>query len=359
MPVVLELNSHVWDLVNYRRVKPISKTINGLIMKKKQPKLLDRLADEIRIRNYSLRTEQAYSMWIRQYIHFHKLTHPQEMGEAEVSEFLNHLSLDRGVAPNTQNQALNALKFLYRHVLDRQLEDIDGIVRSKKQQKLPIVMSQSEIRDVLRELELPYWLLAGLMYGSGLRLMEALRLRVKDLDFDYRAIMVRNGKGGKDRVVTLPDELIAPLKTQLEHTRFLHQKDLADGFGKVEMPYALKKKWPNANRDFQWQYVTPSWARSANPRTEEIGRHHVHEQSMQRKFKSAVVSSKVQKLATCHTLRHSFATHLLERGADIRTVQEQLGHADVRTTQIYTHVLQRGGRAVRSPLSEILGFGNE
>ncbi|MDB4223285.1 integron integrase [Granulosicoccus sp.] len=328
-------------------------------MNSSPPKLLDQLANEIRIRNYSLRTEQAYSMWIRQYIRFHKLTHPQEMGELEVTQFLNHLSLDRGVAPSTQNQALNALKFLYRHVLDNPLEEVAGIVRSKKQQKLPVVMTQSEIRVVLRELDPPYWLLAGLMYGSGLRLMEALRLRVKDLDFDYRAIMVRNGKGGKDRVVTLPDELIAPLKIQLDQTRLLHRKDLADGFGRVELPYALKKKWPNADIDFQWQYVTPSWSRSVNPRTGKLGRHHVHEQSMQRRFKAAVDSSKISKLATCHTLRHSFATHLLERGADIRTVQEQLGHSDVRTTQIYTHVLQRGGRAVRSPLSEILGFGDD
>ena len=328
-------------------------------MQKKQPKLLDLLADAIRVRNYSLRTEQAYSMWIRQYIHFHKLTHPKDMGEAQISEFLNHLSLDREVSPSTQNQALNALKFLYRHVLDIPLEDIAGVVRAKKQQKLPIVLTQAEIRAVFRELEPPYWLLAGLMYGSGLRLMESLRLRVKDLDFNYRAIMVRNGKGGKDRVVTLPDELIPPLKTQLEQTRLLHQKDLADGYGRVELPYALKRKWPNADTEFQWQYVSPSWSRSTNPRTGEIGRHHVHEQSLQRRFKASVANSGIKKLATCHSLRHSFATHLLERGADIRTVQEQLGHSDVRTTQIYTHVLKRGGRAVRSPLSEILGFADE
>jgi integron integrase len=330
-----------------------------MIMNNSPPKLLDKLANEIRIRNYSLRTEQEYSLWIRQYKSLHKLTHPQEIGEQEVTQFLNHLSIDRGVAPTTQNQALNALKFLYRHVLDNPLEEVSGIVRSKKQQKLPIVMTQSEIRVVLRELDPPNWLLAGLMYGSGLRLMEALRLRVKDLDFDYRAIMVRNGKGGKDRVVTLPDELIAPLKIQLDQTRLLHRKDLADGYGRVELPYALKKKWPNADKDFQWQYVTPSWSRSVNPRTGELGRHHVHEQSMQRRFKAAVGSSGISKLATCHTLRHSFATHLLERGADIRTVQEQMGHSDVRTTQIYTHVLQRGGRAVRRPLSEIVGFGDD
>lgn len=328
-------------------------------MKKNPPKLLDQLADAIRVRNYSYRTEQAYSMWVRQYIRFHKLNHPQEMAEEEVTEFLNHLSLERRVSPNTQNQALNALKFLYAHVLGNPLEKVEGIVRAKKQQKLPVVLNQDEIRAIFRELEPPYWLLTGLMYGSGLRLMEALRLRVKDLDFDYRAIIVRNGKGGKDRVVTLPDELINPLKVQLDQTRLIHQKDLADGFGRVEMPYALKKKWPNADRDFQWQYVTPSLVKSANPRTHDVGRHHVHEQSMQRRFKAAVFSSKIQKHATCHTLRHSFATHLLESGADIRTVQEQLGHSDVRTTQIYTHVLKRGGRAVRSPLSQIMGLSDD
>ena len=273
-------------------------------MNKNPPKLLDRLANEIRIRNYSLRTEQAYSMWTKQYIRFHNLTHPQEMGEEQVAEFLNYLSLKRGVSPNTQNQALNALKFLYKNVLNIPLDEVAGVVRAKKQQKLPVVMTQKEVRDVLRELEPPYWMLAGLMYGSGLRLMEALRLRVKDLDFNYRAIIVRNGKGGKDRVVTLPDELIPLLKIQLDQTRLLHQKDLADGYGCVELPYALSRKWPNADKDFQWQYVTPSWSRSANPRTGEIGRHHVHEQSMQRRFKAAVVSSGIRKLATCHTLRH-------------------------------------------------------
>ena len=214
--------------------------VKGLILKQNSPKLLDQLANAIRIRNYSYRTEQAYAMWIKQYIHYHKLTHPQEMGEREVGEFLSYLSVVREVAPNTQNQALNALKFLYAHVLNNPLEKVEGIVRSKKQQKLPIVMNQDEVRAVFRELDPPYWLLTGLMYGSGLRLMEALRLRVKDLDFDYRAIVVRNGKGGKDRVVTLPDELIAPLKVQLEQTRLLHQKDLADGYHKyIHMFYSV------------------------------------------------------------------------------------------------------------------------
>lgn len=328
-------------------------------MKHNPPRLLDRLAQEIRVRNYSYRTEQAYSMWIKQYIRFHDLRHPDDMSEKEVSAFLNHLSIDRNVSPNTQNQALNALNFLYKNVLKKPLENVTGIIRSKKKQKLPIVLTHQEVRNLFREMQPPYWLLTGLMYGSGMRLMEALRLRTKDIDFHYRAILVRNGKGGKDRVVTLPDELINPLKLQLEQTRFLHKKDLADGFGRVEMPYALDRKWPNANTDFEWQYVTPSLNRSPNPRTGEIGRHHIHEQSVQRRFKDAVRKAGIKKNASCHTLRHSFATHLLERGADIRTVQEQLGHSDVRTTQIYTHVLQRGGRAVLSPLSQILGLDDE
>ena len=290
-------------------------------------------------------------MWAEQYIRFHQLKHPAEMAEREVSEFLSHLALDRNVSPNTQNQALNAINFLYKHVLNRPLESIEGIARAKKKQKLPIVLTPHEIRQLFVELQPPYWLLTGLMYGSGLRLMEALRLRVKDLDFTYRAILVRNGKGGRDRVVTLPDELIKPLKLQLEQTRFLHEKDLSDGYGRVELPYALKRKWPNADKTFEWQYVTPSQVRSENPRTGAIGRHHVHEQSMQRRFKAAVISAKIGKQATCHTLRHSFATHMLERGADIRTVQEQLGHSDVRTTQIYTHVV--------SPLSSILGMKDD
>ena len=320
------------------------------------PKLLDQLAEAIRIRNYSYRTEQAYALWVKQYIRFHAMKHPKDMGEKEVGNFLSFLSLEKQVAPNTQNQALNALKFLYANVLHTPLEDVKGVVRSKKQQKLPIVLTREEIKRLLRELEPPYWLLACLMYGSGLRLMEALRLRVKDIDFDYKAIVVRNGKGGKDRVVTLPHELTSPLKLQLEQVRFLHRKDLADGYGRVELPYALSRKWPGADIDPQWQYVSPSTTRSHNPRTGKVGRHHVHEQSMQRRFKAAVRQARIGKAATCHTLRHSFATHLLESGADIRTVQEQLGHSDVRTTQIYTHILKSGGNVVVSPLSSIIGF---
>lgn len=324
-------------------------------MNQNPPRLMDRLAQAIRIRNYSYRTEQAYRMWTKQYLRFNGMKHPETLGEFHVKQFLNHLAIDRNVSPSTQNQALNALNFLYREVLDRPLGKVTGIQHAKKAQKLPVVLSHEEIRALFRELEPPYWLLAGLMYGSGLRLMESLRLRIKDIEFNYRAIVVRNGKGGKDRVVTLPDELIPIIKLRMEETRFVHNKDLADGFGRVEMPYALARKWPNAHTDFQWQYLTPATGRSRNPRTSETGRHHLHEQSVQRRMKTAITAAGIQKSASCHTLRHSFATHLLESGADIRTVQEQLGHTDVRTTQIYTHVIKRGGNGVLSPLSRVLG----
>ena len=293
-------------------------------MKPNSPRLLDQLASAIRVRNYSYRTEQAYRMWVKQYIRFHGVVHPKEMGASEVKQFIDHLALDRNVAAATQNQALNALNFLYKNVLGMPLEKINGIQRSKKPQKLPVVLSHAEIRKMFRELDPPYWHLAGLMYGSGLRLMESVRLRVKDIDFHYRAITVRGGKGNKDRVVTLPDELIAALTLQIQQTRFLHDKDLADGFGRVEMPYALARKWQNAHTSLEWQYLTPSKTRSTHPRTGEIGRHHIHEQSVQRQVKSAMHAAGLRKDASCHTLRHSFATHLLERGSDIRTVQEQL-----------------------------------
>ena len=323
-------------------------------MKHNPPRLLDQLKNSIRVKNYSYRTEQAYSMWVKQFIHFHKLRHPNEMREPEIVEFLSHLALKRNVAPSTQNQALNALLFLYRHVLNIELKNLQSIVRAKKKQKLPVVLTANEVSRILVHLDHPYWLLACLMYGSGLRLMEGLRLRTKDIDFGYKALRVVNGKGNKDRIVTLPDELIQPLKVQIEQARLLHTKDLNDGFGQTVLPYALSKKYPNAASDFGWQYVFPSHKRSLNPQTGIEGRHHIHEQSLQRQVKKAVQISKINKPATCHAFRHSFATHLLERGADIRTVQEQLGHSDIRTTQIYTHVLNRGGLGVVSPLGAVL-----
>ncbi len=316
---------------------------------------LDSVRDSMRVRHYSIRTEQAYLGWIKRFILFHNKRHPRELGEKEVVEFLTHLAVSRRVAPGTQNQAFNALVFLYKVVLGRPLEDLSTTVRAKKPQKLPVVLTPQEVGKVLRQLNGQYWLAACLMYGSGLRLMECMRLRIKDLDFNHRAIVVRNGKGAKDRVVTLADDLIVPLQRHLESVKMIHEKDLEDGFGAVYLPYALERKYPNAPTEWGWQYLFPAGERSIDPRSGVERRHHLGEQSVQRAMKKAVRKADIHKPASCHTLRHSFATHLLERGMDIRTVQEQLGHADIRTTQIYTHVLKRGGNAVMSPLGAVIG----
>lgn len=276
------------------------------------------------------------------------------MGESEVAAFLTHLAVDRKVAASTQNQALNALVFVYKHVLDRPLGDIADAVRAKRPARLPVVLSQDEVRRLLAELRGAKWLVACLQYGSGLRLMESIRLRVKDLEFDRRAVIVREGKGGKDRVVTLSDALVEPLQRHLASRRNLFDQDSAQGFGSVYLPHALARKYPNAEGSWAWQYVFPSTRLSRDPRSGVTRRHHLDESVVQKAVARAVRKCGIEKPASCHTLRHSFATHLLERGADIRTVQEQLGHADVRTTQIYTHVIQRGGRAVLSPLGSVL-----
>jgi len=316
---------------------------------------LEQVRNAIRVRHYSIRTEQAYVEWIRRFILYHGKRHPAELRESDVSGFLSYLAVNRNVAASTQNQALNALVFLYRNVLGRPLGNtIDG-VRARKPKRLPVVLTQEEVRQLLRYLDGNHWLPACLLYGSGLRLMECLRLRVKDLDFGHRAILVRDGKGGKDRVVTLPDEIIQPLQGHLESVRNTHEKDLQDGFGKVYLPHALARKYPNAASEWGWQYVFPASKRSIDPRSGVERRHHLDESSLQKAVKAAVRKAGIHKPASCHSLRHSFATHLLERGMDIRTVQEQMGHKDVRTTQIYTHVLQRGGNAVVSPLSGVLG----
>lgn len=314
---------------------------------------LQSVRDAIRVRHYSIRTEQAYIGWIRRFILFNNKRHPAEMGEQEVTRFLTSLAVDGNVAPSTQNQALNALVFLYKVVLERELQDVNA-VRAKQPQKIPVVLTQDEVSRLLRGLSGVHWLTACLMYGSGLRLMEAVRLRVQDIDFPHKAILIRNGKGGKDRVVTLADELHIPLQRHLQAVRSTHQKDLADGFGEVYLPHALAKKYPDAPIQWGWQYVFPAAKRSVDPRTGVERRHHVGEQSVQRAIRQSVRNAGIEKKASCHTLRHSFATHLLERGMDIRTVQEQLGHKDVRTTQIYTHVLNRGGSAVLSPLGGVL-----
>ena len=318
---------------------------------------LNRVRDVIRTRQYSIRTEQSYTHWVKRFIVFHNKRHPKELGEAEVAEFMTHLAVNRQVSPSTQNQALNALVFLYRHVLDRPLGDILGAVRAKRPERLPVILSRTEVRQLFAHLDGPHWLPGCLLYGSGLRLMECLRLRVKDLDFDHRAITVRCGKGGKDRVVTLPEPCIEPLRQQLALVRRLHNKDLQDGFGAVWLPHALVRKYPRAASEFGWQYVFPASKRSVDPRSGVTRRHHLDDSCLQRAIKLAIRKAGITKPASCHTLRHCFATHLLERGMDIRTVQEQLGHKDIRTTQIYTHVLQRGGNAVVSPLADVLGTG--
>ena len=318
---------------------------------------LDSVRSALRVKHYSIRTERAYVGWIRRFILFHGKRHPEEMGEREVVEFLSYLAVSGRVAPGTQNQAFNALLFLYRHVLDRPLEDLSGTVRAKKPQRLPVVLTPAEVKAILKQLDGQHWLAACLMYGSGLRLMECMRLRVKDLDFEHRAILVRNGKGAKDRVVTLAEELVVPLRRHLQMVRMIHEKDLEDGAGAVYLPHALERKYPNAPYEWGWQYLFPAAKRSIDPRSGIERRHHLGEQSVQRAIKRAVRSAGIHKPASCHTLRHSFATHLLERGMDIRTVQEQLGHSDIRTTQIYTHVIRRGGRAVLSPLGSVLREG--
>lgn len=320
---------------------------------KKSP-FLNEVRKAIRLRHYSIRTEKAYLHWVKRFILFHHKRHPKEMGEKEVTEFLTDLAIRSKVAAATQNQALNALNFLYTKVLDCPLGNIQA-VRSKQPKKLPIVLTQNEVGSLLKQLEGYHWLAACLLYGSGLRLMECMRLRIMNLDFDHRAIYIINGKGAKDRIVTMPDELITPLKHHMHTVKNVHNKDLHDGFGEVYLPHALARKYPSAGKQWAWQYLFPASRRSLDPHSNKIRRHHLNESALQRAIKNSIRRAGIQKPASCHTLRHSFATHLLERGADIRTVQEQLGHKDVRTTQIYTHVIQRGGNAVISPLGGVLG----
>lgn len=315
-----------------------------------QPRLLDRVREAIRVRHYSLRTEQSYIQWIRRFILFHDKRHPDSMGEPEVSAFLSHLALDRKVSASTQNQALSAILFLYLKVLERKLDWLDDVVRAKRPRRLPVVLTQAETGALLAEIHGINGLIARLLYGTGMRQMECLRLRVKDVDFHYRQILVRAGKGDKDRVTILPDRLIDDLRSQLGKTHVLHLRDLRDGFGETRLPYALSRKYPNAGREWGWQFVFPSARRSADPYCGTIRRHHWYHTNLHRAIKQAARNIRLTKPVSSHTLRHSFATHLIEDGYDIRTVQELLGHKDIRTTQIYTHVLNRGGRGVRSPL---------
>jgi integron integrase len=318
-----------------------------------KPKLLDQVGLALRARHYSPRTEQTYCHWIKRFILFHGKRHPMVMGETEINAFLTHLAVKENVSASTQNQALSALLFLYRHVLGHEIGDLGEVIRAKKANHLPVVMTREEVKAVLSKFRGGKWLMASLMYGAGLRLMECLRLRIQDIDFSRNEILVRGGKGQKDRVTMLPESLKKPLQDYLRRVKAMHEGDLCDGCGQVPLPDALDRKYPSASREWRWQWVFPQENRWTDPKTGEQGRHHADESILQKAFKQAVEEAGLTKRATCHTLRHSFATHLLEAGYDIRTVQELLGHTDVRTTMVYTHVLNRGGRGVKSPVDDL------
>jgi integron integrase len=316
-------------------------------------RLLARLRHALRVRHYSIRTEQAYVEWVRRFILFHGKRHPADLGAAEVQAFLTHLAVERSVASPTQNQAKSALLFLYREVLALQLPWLDEIIGAKLSRHLPVVLTPSEVRALLGHLSGTMGLVGSLLYGTGMRLLEALRLRIKDVEFERREFVIRDGKGAKDRVTVLPENLILPLHTHMARVQQLHLRDLAAGFGSVWLPDALDVKYPNAAREWGWQWVFPSTVRSVDPRSGAEHRHHLNETTVQKAVSGAARRAGIVKPCSPHVLRHSFATHLLQAGYDIRTVQELLGHSDVKTTMIYTHVLNRGGRGVRSPLDSI------
>lgn len=323
-------------------------------MAKSSP-FLDSIREAIRVRHYSHSTEKAYVHWVERFIRFHNMRHPKDMHDTEVIAFLTHLAVEQRVAPSTQNQAYNALLFLYRHVLEKPFGDAIDSVRARGDRRIPFVLTIDEVRRLLAELDGVYWLIASLLYGSGLRLMEALRLRVKDFNFERRCLIVRQGKGNKDRIVTLPDRLHEPLKAQLAQRRSVFELDRQRGVHAVSLPYALHRKYPDAPTQWEWQFAFAARQLAHDRREGVMRRHHVHQSGMQKAVKQAVARAKLNRQTSCHTLRHSFATHLLEAGADIRTIQEQLGHANVQTTMIYTHVINRGGSAVRSPLDWLDG----
>ncbi len=310
---------------------------------------MDLIHQVSRTRHFSPRTERAYAGWIRRYILFHRKRHPRDMGEAEVVAFLSSLATVGKVSASTQNQALSALVFLYAEVLGTTLDWLDGIVRAHRPVRVPVVLSREEVRRLLAELHGSVWLMAALMYGAGLRLMECVELRIKDVDLEGTEIRVRDGKGRKDRVTVLPRELTEKLRLHIRQVQALHERDLADGQGWVALPDALSRKYPNAGREWRWQWVFPATRTYLDRLSGQRRRHHLHESVVQRAVKVAATRARLTKPATCHGLRHSFATHLLEAGYDIRTIQELLGHSDVSTTMVYTHVLNRGGRGVRSP----------
>jgi integron integrase len=320
----------------------------------RQPKLLDRVRLAIRARHYSYRTEKAYVHWVKRFIFFHNKHHPAEMGEAEIAKFLSSLASDSHVSASTQNQALNALLFLYQDVLERKIGLIEGVVRAKRARRLPVVLTKEEVRRVLRCMTGTPWLMALLLYGAGLRLMECCRLRVRDIDFTKNQIVVRSGKGDKDRYTMLPAATKERFLRHLQDVKRQHEEDLKKGLGRVALPGALERKYPSARKEWGWQWVFPATSHYTDRVTGEKRRHHLHESVLQRAFKEARLKAGIFKPAGCHSLRHSFATHLLEDGYDIRTVQELLGHSDVSTTMIYTHVLNRDGRGVRSPADSLV-----
>jgi integron integrase len=319
-------------------------------MEQRPKKLMEQVQDAIRLKHYSYKTEKSYVGWIRRYIFFHDKRHPKDMGSAEIEAFLTHLAVEEKVAASTQNQALNAILFLYKEVLKQDLDFKVDAVRAKRSKYLPTVLTKDEVFAIIKQLSGVHQLLIKLLYGTGLRLNECLSLRVKDVDFAQEQIIVRDTKGNESRVTMLPESIAEELNIHLQSVKILHQQDLQKGYGSVYLPFALERKYPRAKYDWVWQFVFPSGSISKDPPSGEVHRHHLHESSLQKALKQAVRQAGIQKKVGCHTFRHSFATHLLQNGYDIRTVQELLGHKDVKTTMIYTHVLNRGGKAVRSPL---------
>ena len=315
-------------------------------------KLLEQVSDILRIKHYSRRTEQTYIEWIRRYILFHGKRHPKDMGVEEIQAFISHLAAERALSASSQNQALSAVIFLYRHVLKKEIDLPSDILRAEKSKTLPVVLTHREAIAVINNMSGITQLMAKILYGSGLRLMECLRLRIKDIDFGSHTIIVRDGKGEDDRITILPDSLIPALETQIKTTVLLHHQDLKNGYGQVYLPYALAKKYPNANKEDMWQYLFPSASLSTDPVSKKTMRHHLDASVLQKAVRRAALLAKIDKPISPHTFRHSFATHLLQNNYDIRTIQELLGHKDVKTTMIYTHVLQRGGLAVKSPLDD-------
>jgi integron integrase len=318
-----------------------------------KPKLLDEVRQAIRTRHYSPRTEETYVHWIKRFIFFHNKRHPSEMAETEVAQFLSSLATESKVSASTQNQGLNAILFLYREVLRKNIGYVDCIIRAKRPRRLPVVLTKEEVKSVLGRLHSTPWLMAMLLYGAGLRVMECCRLRVKDIDFSQNQIVIRGGKGDKDRHTMLPAAIKPPLLRHLQAVKRQHDDDLQKRLGRVALPDALERKYPNAGKEWGWQWVFPATSHFVDRVTGEKRRHHLHESVLQRAFKEARLGAGISKPASCHTLRHSFATHLLEDGYDIRTVQELLGHKDVSTTMIYTHVLNRGGKGVHSPVDRL------